>query len=323
MAQGLHCNWRHNLFCLPLPWRHVEETMLSPKGIITPIVTPMTDDEKINETELRHQVNRLIAAGVAGIFALGTNGEVYALSESEKLAVIKAVVDEAKGRVPVFAGTGCISTAETIELSKKAKDLGVDALSIVSPYFVAVTQDDLIRHYNKIAKAVDLPIILYNMPARTGNNIDYTTVRQLAQNANIVGVKDSSGNFDNTLRYIENTDPRLSVLAGNDSLILWTLLAGGRGAIAGCSNVYPELVVSVYKLWAQGKISEANAQQIKLRPLRDVMKIGNPNSVIKRAMVLLGHAVGPAREPASGISAKIDEALRKAFAYYESEGVRS
>lgn len=291
--------------------------MFKPQGIITPLVTPMHDNEKINESQLRAQVNRLIAAGVHGLFPLGTNGEVYALTTEEKLAVIKIVVEENRGRLPVYAGTGCISTGETIALSQKAQDLGVDVLSIVSPYFVAVSQDDIYNHYSSIARSVDLPIVLYNMPARTGNNLDYTTVRKLAGHKNIVGVKDSSGNFDNTLRYIEDTDRRLSVMAGNDSLILWTLLAGGSGAIAGCSNVFPELIVSIYTLWQAGNIEDANIQQRKLRPLRDVMKLGNPNSVVKRAMNLLGFPVGPAREPVRGVNPKIDEALLKAFEFYK------
>lgn len=289
--------------------------MFKPKGIITPIVTAMAEDENINEKELRVQVNRQISCGINGIFALGTNGECYALTVEEKLDVIKIVVDETSGRVPVYAGTGCVSTRETIWLSRRAKELGVDVLSIVSPYFVAVSQEDIYRHYSKIAESVDLPIVLYNLPARTGNNIEYTTIRKLSKYPNIVGIKDSSGNFDNTLRYIENTDRKLSVLAGNDSLILWTLLAGGSGAIAGTANVYPEIALAIYKLWQAGNIEEANQQQAKLRPLRDVMKLGNPNSVIKRAMNLLGYPVGPAREPVGGMNQKIDEELRKAFEF--------
>lgn len=155
------------------------------------------------------------------------------------------------------------------------------------------------------------------MPARTGNNIDYTTVRRLAKYENIVGVKDSSGNFDNTLRYIEDTDERLAVFAGNDSLILWTLLAGGKGGIAGTANVFPELAVGIYRLWREGDLEGARKLQVKLRPLRDVMKLGNPNSVVKRAMNLLGYPVGPARSPVSGISSRIDEELLKAFEAYK------
>ena len=291
--------------------------MLQPKGIITPILTPLTDDEKFNEKEYRNQINRLIKAGVSGIFPLGTNGEFYAFSKEEKIEIMKVAVDEVKARVPVYAGTGCTTTRETIELSKIAKDLGVDVVSIISPYFVGISQDDLYRHYSAIAESLDLPILLYNIPARTGNNIDYKTVKKLAKYENIIGIKDSSGNFDNTLKYIENTNERLAVLAGSDSLILWTLMAGGAGAISGCSNVFPELMVSIYKLWSEGKIAEANEAQQKIRPFRNVMQMGNPNSVVKRAVNLLGYPVGPAREPSNCIDPKIDQALKAVFELYK------
>lgn len=291
--------------------------MFKPEGIITPILTTLTEDEKFNEKEYRVQINRLINAGVNGIFPLGTNGEFYAFSKEEKIEIIKVAVDEVNGRVPVYAGTGCVTTKETIELSKIAKDLGVDVLSIISPYFVGVSQDDIYRHYSAVAEAVDLPILLYNIPARTGNNIDYKTVAKLAKYKNIIGIKDSSGNFDNTLKYIENTDERLSVLAGSDSLILWTLMAGGTGAISGCSNVFPELMVSIYKLWSDGKIAEANEAQKKIRPFRNVMQMGNPNSVVKRAVNLLGYPVGPAREPSNCAKPEIDAALQEVFKLYK------
>ena len=291
--------------------------MLQPKGIITPILTPLTDDEKFNEKEYRSQINRLIKAGVSGIFPLGTNGEFYAFSKEEKIEIMKVAVDEVKARVPVYAGTGCTTTKKTIELSKIAKDLGVDVVSIISPYFVGISQDDLYRHYSAIAESLDLPILLYNIPARTGNNIDYKTVEKLAKYENIIGIKDSSGNFDNTLKYIENTNERLAVLAGSDSLILWTLMAGGAGAISGCSNVFPELMVSIYKLWSEGKIAEANEAQKKIRPFRNVMQMGNPNSVVKRAVNLLGYPVGPAREPSNCIDPKIDQALKAVFELYK------
>jgi 4-hydroxy-tetrahydrodipicolinate synthase len=291
--------------------------LFKPKGIIAPILTPLTVEEKFNEKEMRSQINRLIKAGVSGIFALGTNGEFYAFNQEEKIEIIKVTVDEVKGRVPVYAGTGCITTQETIELSKIAKNLGVDVLSVISPYFSGISQDDLYRHFSSVAEAVDLPIILYNIPARTGNNIDYTTVKKLAKYENIIGIKDSSGNFDNTLKYIENTDPRLSVLAGSDSLILWTLMAGGTGAISGCSNVFPELMVSIYELWSQGKFEEANEAQKKIRPFRNVMQMGNPNSVVKRAANLLGYSVGPGREPSNCNKPEIDAALLKVFELYK------
>lgn len=291
--------------------------MMQPHGLITPIITPMNEDESINEQELRNQVNRLIDHGVNGIFALGTNGESYALTYEEKLRVLGIVTETANKRVPVYAGTGCVGTKHTIAFSKEAERIGVDALSIVTPYYVALSQEDIYRHYAAIAEAVDLPIIVYNIPARTGNRVDYKTLKRLAKYENIVGLKDSSGNFDTTLRFIENTDRRLSILAGNDSLILWTLQAGGKGAIAGWSNVYPKLLLDIYNLWKKGKFAEANEKQASIRPLRDIMAMGNPNSVVKRAMVLLGYPVGPVREPASGASPEIDAALKKVFPLYK------
>ncbi len=291
--------------------------MFTPCGVIVPIITPMNADESINENQFRIEITRLINNNVSGIFALGTNGEVYALNEEEKLRILAIAVEEVAGRVPVYAGTGCIGTRETVELSKKAAAMGVDALSVVSPYFVGVSQDDIYRHFDAVAKSVDLPILLYNMPARTGNNIHYSTVKRLAENnANIVGAKDSSGNFDNTLRYIENTTPDICVLAGSDSFILWTLQAGGTGAISGWANAFPKLMCSIYEFWSKGDFAAANKAQRMIRPFRDVMALGNPNSVVKRALNLLGHQVGPAREPAAGASAEIDSALRAAFAMY-------
>lgn len=292
--------------------------MFKPQGIITPVLTTLTAEEKFDAAAYKKFIDHLINAGVSGIFPLGTNGEFYAFSQEEKLEIIKTAVEAVAGRVPVYAGTGCVTTKETIELSKAAQKMGgVDCLSVISPYFVSVSQDDIYRHYSAVAEAVDMPILLYNIPGRTGNNIDYKTVEKLAKYENIIGIKDSSGNFDNTLKYIENTEERLSVLAGSDSLILWTLMAGGTGAISGCSNVFPELMVSIYKLWSEGKLAEANEAQKKIRPFRNVMQMGNPNSVVKRAAQLLGYEVGPAREPSNCANLAIDEALKEVFGLYK------
>ncbi|MCR5535838.1 MAG: 4-hydroxy-tetrahydrodipicolinate synthase [Succinivibrio sp.] len=292
--------------------------MFKPQGIITPVLTALDENENFNEENYKQFIDHLIKAGVHGIFALGTNGEFYAFSAEEKLKIIKAAKEAVDGRVPFYAGTGCVTTKETIELTREAAAIGgIDCLSIISPYFTAIKQDDLIRHYKAVASAVDLPILLYNIPARTGNNIDYKTVKALSdQCPNIIGIKDSSGNFDNTLKYIENTDPRLCVLAGSDSLILWTLKAGGSGAISGCSNVFPELMASIYNYYVKGDFEKANEAQKKIRPFRNVMQMGNPNSVVKRAAQLRGFNVGPARAPSNIESKEIDEALKEVFKLY-------
>ena len=221
---------------------------VSIQGIIPPILTPMNADESINEQELRSQVNREIEAGVHGIFAFGTNGEAYALSAAEKDRVLEVVIEETNHRVPVYAGTGCITTKETIEMSKKAAAMGADVLSIITPYFAAASQDELYAHYMAVAEAVDLPIVLYNIPARTGNALSPATVAKLAKNApNIVGAKDSSGNFDNLKQYIEQTrglDKEFSVLSGNDSLILPALVFGGKGV--GLMNMIMYAILAVF-----------------------------------------------------------------------------
>jgi 4-hydroxy-tetrahydrodipicolinate synthase len=292
--------------------------MYEAKGIFAAMVTPMNEDETINEQELRNQVNRMIQAGINQLFCLGTNGEFYALDRPEKERVMEIVVDECRGRVPVCAGTGCVTTRETVALSKRAQEIGVDAISVITPYFVAISHKELCQHYEKLAANVDIPIILYNIPMRTGVNIDYKTVAQLSKIENIVGVKDSSGSFDNILKYIESTSDGFSVLSGNDSLVLWTLLAGGKGGISGIANLFPEKLAKIYALWGSGDIEEAKKVQTSLRPIRDTLALANPNSVTKLAMNLLGYPVGPARSPVTGDRQLLDDTLRRTLALYEN-----
>lgn len=294
------------------------------KGVIVPLLTPMNDDETINEKELRNQVNRQIESGIHALFPLGTNGEAYILSREEKEQVLKIVVDEAKGRVPVHGGTGCISTKETIELSLKAKEIGVDVLSIITPSFAAASQDELYEHYKEVAKAVDLPIVLYNIPARTGNALAPATVEKLSKIPNIVGVKDSSGNFDNMLQYIEKTRYRkdFAVLSGNDSLILWCLLAGGRGGIAGCANVFPSTMASIYDTFIAGNLDKAREIQDSIRSFRDCFKFGNPNTIVKTAVSLLGYPVGKCRKPFCQVPEAGIEAIKKVLEENTAKGMK-
>ncbi|HZK38532.1 MAG TPA: 4-hydroxy-tetrahydrodipicolinate synthase [Clostridia bacterium] len=277
--------------------------MFRVKGIIVPILTPLHEDESINETELRNQVNRLIKAGVHGIFPAGTNGEGYILSRDEKKTILKIVVDEVNGRVPVYAGTGCVSTKDTVEMSLFAEDVGVDALSIITPSFAKASQQELYEHYKTVAKAVSLPIVLYNIPARTGNHLEATTVEKLSRIENIVGVKDSSGDFNTMLGYIDATKGRdFAVLSGNDALILWNLLAGGAGSVSGCANVFPKTIAGIYESYVKNDLDRAKELQYKVYPLRACFKHGNPNTVIKKAVQLLGYPVGNCRKPFDLIS---------------------
>ncbi|WP_278571039.1 4-hydroxy-tetrahydrodipicolinate synthase [Fusobacterium ulcerans] len=294
------------------------------KGVIVPLLTPMNADETINEKELRNQVNHQIESGIHALFPLGTNGEAYILSREEKEQVLKIVVDEAKGRVPVYGGTGCVSTKETIELSLKAKEIGIDVLSIITPSFAAASQDELYEHYREVAEAVDLPIVLYNIPARTGNALAPATVEKLSKIPNIVGVKDSSGNFDNMLQYIEKTRYRkdFAVLSGNDSLILWCLLAGGRGGIAGCANVFPSTMASIYDTFVAGDLEKAREIQDSIRSFRDCFKFGNPNTIVKTAVSLLGFPVGKCRKPFCQVPEAGIEAIKKVLEASAAKGMK-
>lgn len=271
------------------------------KGIISPILTPMHDDESINLDELRIQVDRMIDNGIDGIFAFGTNGEGYILTAAEKEAVLTAVVNHVNGRVPVYAGTGAISTQETIVQSKMAEQAGADVLSIITPSFASASQEELYVHFKTVAESVDLPIVLYNIPARTGNSITPDTVARLAKIENIIGVKDSSGNFSNILSYIEagkaKTNGDFYTLSGNDQLIIWTLIAGGTGGIAGCANVYPQTMSAIYDLFKEGKIAEARKVNESIQTFRNCFKYGNPNTIVKTATRLLGYDVGKCRAP--------------------------
>lgn len=293
------------------------------RGIIPPIITPMNEDESINEAELRNQVNRQIKGGVHGLFPFGTNGEGYILNEAEKRQVLSIVIDETKGRVPVYAGTGCISTKDTIRQSIMAQSLGADVLSIITPSFAAASQNELYEHYKAVAQAVDMPIVLYNIPARTGNALAPATVARLSKIENIVGAKDSSGNFDNMLQYIEQTrdSGNFAVLSGNDSLILWNLLAGGTGGIAGCANVFPEVMSSIYNYYMAGDLEHARKAQDSIRSFRACFKYGNPNTIVKTAVGLLGYPVGRCRAPFNQVPEEGIEALKKVLAEAHEKGM--
>ena len=271
------------------------------KGIIPPIVTPMNADESVNIPELRNQVERQIAGGVHGIFPFGTNGEGYILSLKEKEEVLEATIDQVKGRIPVYAGTGCISTRDTIYMSKRAEELGADVLSIITPSFAVASQKELYDHYVEVAKHVNIPIVLYNIPPRTGNKLLPETVAKLAKDVDVImGAKDSSGDRDNLKAYIDLTQDLgkdFSVLAGNDGNILFCLQNGGKGGIAGRANLWPKTVASIYNYFVAGELDKAQQAQDAVAALQRVFKFGNPNTIIKKAVNLLGYPVGDCRKP--------------------------
>lgn len=286
-------------------------TVETPHGIIPAMVTPLTTDDEINEPALRKLTNHLIEGGSHGVFAVGSQGEFWALSADEKRRVWEIIVDETNGRVPVYAGTAAITTREAVALTRQAEQAGVDAVSILTPYFVPLKQDELYLYYRAIAESTGLPILLYGNPARTGVKISPEVVARLAEIDNIVGIKDSSGDLELTARYIQMAPPGFAVLMGRDTLILAALLYGAKGAIAATANVSPALVVDIYERFKAGDLEGARRAQEALAPLRLAFTWGTFPVVIKEALDLMGMAGGPARLPVSPMSPEQREHLKR------------
>ena len=285
--------------------------MFNPKGVIPAMVTPFNRDESLNEAALRQLTRHLIAGGVHGLFAVGSQGEFWALDLEEKRRVIEIVADEANGSVPVYAGTGAPTTREAVRTTQAAVSAGADAVSVITPYFITPNADELYDHYVAIAKASKVPVLLYNNPSRTGVNLSVDLVTRLSLVDNIVGIKDSSGDMTQTGEYIRRTTSDFAVLAGRDTMILSTLAYGGKGAIAATANVAPKLIVEIYDAFLAGDMKRALDAQYRLAPLRIAFEMGSFPVVIKDALELMGIAAGPTRGPVKGISEEKRAKLRE------------
>jgi len=283
------------------------------RGIFPAIVTPMHDDETIDEAGLRAHTRRMLDAGVHGIFSGGTNGEFYALSYAERLRTLEIVVDEVAGTAPVIAGTGCVTTGETIALTRAAGRAGAAAVSVITPYFAPATQEQLSDHFTAVADASEVPVMMYNIPARTQNSITPATVAKLAEHPRIVGAKDSSGDPSVLTGYIESTPEDFIVLAGSDALVLTGLAAGGDGAITGMANIFPGTMVAIHRAHQAGDLATAQAHQDAIAEFRKALQLGNPSTVVKEAVNLRGFPVGPGRAPFARLSDEARELLRAAL----------
>jgi 4-hydroxy-tetrahydrodipicolinate synthase len=291
------------------------------RGIIPPVATPMQANEDLDLPRLRWFLDRLIAAGVHGVFVLGTNSEFYALDEREKQEVIATAVEHVRGRVPVFAGTGAETTREAVRLTKLAEREGADGVSVITPYFVNPSQQEIADHYRRIAEATRLPVVLYNNPGTCGGvKIEVDTLARLAQVPNILGVKDSSGDLQNTNDYIRVVPDRFSVLQGRDTLIYQALIFGARGAVPATANVAPRLVVDIYEAVQRGDHAAARAAQLRLTPVRLSLSLGTAPGGVKAALALLGLSIGPSRSPVGPLS---PEKLQKMAAALAEAGLLS
>lgn len=283
--------------------------MLKPFGIIPAMVTPLTGEDELNEKALRKLTDYLIDGGVHGVFAIGSQGEFWGFSSEEKQRVWEIVVEQTAKRVPVYAGTAAVTTREAIRLTQLAEKAGVDAVSILTPYFISPNEDELFDHYKAIAEETSLPIVLYSNPARTGVGISPGLITRLAEIKNIVGIKDSSGDIQLTMQYIRSTPDDFAILMGRDTLIYVGLLIGAKGAIAATGNVVPKLVAQIYDRFIGGDDEGAREAQNALAPLRLAFAWGTFPVVIKEALDLIGMEAGPARMPVGPMSEEQRERL--------------
>ncbi|MDM8054605.1 MULTISPECIES: dihydrodipicolinate synthase family protein [Klebsiella] len=267
------------------------------RGVLTAIVTPFTASGELNLTALRQQVERQLAAG-NGIFCGGTNGEFFVLNEAEKIAVAETCVEAVSGRAPVVAHIGEVSTRETIRLGQQIARSGVDAVSVITPWFVPLKQDELVSHYMAIADALSVPVFLYNIPARTGNTIEPQTARRLAAHGNIIGIKDSAGSYDSLKGFLDAVRDidGFNVLNGPDSLIHQGFVDGCTACISGLANVAPREINAIWSTFQAGDIAASRLAQENVTGLRtDLYKVAFSPAAVKKALQLMGHEVGDSR----------------------------
>jgi 4-hydroxy-tetrahydrodipicolinate synthase len=283
-------------------------------GIIPPVATPMKANEDLDLPRFRWFLDHLISNGVHGLFVLGTNSEFYALDEREKQEVIATAVAHVNQRVPVLAGTGAESTREVIRLTKMAEREGADGVSIITPYFILPSQQEIFDHYRRIAESTHLPVLLYNNPTTCGGvKIDVDTLGRLAEIPNIVGIKDSSGDLQNTAEYIRAVPDRFSVMTGRDTLIFYGLVAGASGAVPATGNIAPALLVEIYERYRAGDLEGSKAAQIRLNPLRLSLTLCTAPAGLKAALRLLGLPIGPCRSPVSDLPSEKEPRMRAAL----------
>jgi len=267
------------------------------EGIMPPHITPMKHDGEIDESSLRECVRFWIESGVHGLVPCGSNGEAPYLSREERKKVIEIVVEEANGKIPVIAGTGCMSTKETIALTKDAEDVGATAALIVTPFYFRLSNREIIEHFKEISESVDIPIVLYNVPKFTGVNLEPSVIAQLAELDQVIGVKDSSGSIWQIAEIIRLAGNKLSVLAGTGDVIFPTLMLGGRGAIVAIANVAPKICVNLYEAVKSGQYSKAKELQLKLLPLNEVLTKKYGVTAVKEALNIIGKPAGYPRKP--------------------------
>ena len=267
-------------------------------GVLTALATPFTSDGQIDENTLRRLVDRSIDGGVDGVVACGSTGEFAAMSGAERRLVVETVIDQTAGRVPVVAQTGAISTAEAIELSRHAEAAGASVLMVVAPYYEPLTLEETLQYLRTVADAVDIPIMLYNLPSATGVNLSPATVGQLAREIdNIRYIKDTSADMAQAGQLIHHYGDVISTFVGWDTLLLAALTEGAAGFMAGTANVMPAQLVSIHRALVAGELDRARREWARIYPLMDAIMSAPFIAAVKTALNAVGFPVGSPRKP--------------------------
>ena len=287
------------------------------EGAGVALVTPFKENGEVNYEKLEEIVEEQIAGGTDAIIACGTTGEASTMSHEEHLDVVRYVCQVTKKRIPVIAGTGSNCTETAVYLSVEAEKFGADGLLLVSPYYNKATQKGLICHFSAVAEAVKIPILLYNIPGRTGVTIQPETIASLCKNVdNIVGVKEASGNFSAMATMMNRADGRVDLYSGNDDQIVPLLALGGKGVISVLSNIAPAQTHAICQAFFDGNPAESARLQLAAIPLiAELFREVNPIPV-KAAMNLMGKGVGPLRLPLTEMEPQNQEKLRAAMTAY-------
>lgn len=280
------------------------------KGSIVAIVTPFKNG-KFDEKAFSELIEWHISKGTNAIVPCGTTGESATLDYDEHYRVIEVAIKVVNKRIPVIAGTGANSTDETIMITKRAKELGADAALLVAPYYNKPTQEGLYRHYKAVAEAVDIPIVLYNVPGRTAVNILPSTVARLAEVRNIVAIKEATGDMKQASELIRLCGDRITVLSGDDFTTLPLLALGGRGVISVTANIAPHEVSEMCRLWEEGNMEEARRLHYRLEPLNSAMFIETNPIPVKTALSMMKKIKEEFRLPLCEMSEPNKEKLRK------------
>jgi 4-hydroxy-tetrahydrodipicolinate synthase len=273
--------------------------MDAPHGIVPAMVTPFRQDERIDFSAWERIIDLMIASGVDGLLAAGGQGEFFALSEEERMVALRFVRQHTAGRLPVYGNVGCVTTRQSVELAQRAQAEGIDYAVVITPYYLKPSADELVEHYCEICRSVRIPVLAYNIPERTGVDLNLDALRRIAARCeNFVGLKDSSGNLEQLPELVATgRDRPFAVFMGRDHMILPALKLGCVGAVTACANVAPRLFADLYRTYREGNLAEAARLQALVDPLRQAFALHTFPAVVKEAMAMAGVPAGPCRKP--------------------------